>query len=57
MRPSSRRPRLARGGLLFLLLAAPGIAANQATVAKDVIVVLDTSGSMEGEKMEQAIDG
>jgi Ca-activated chloride channel family protein len=38
----------------FLLLAAPGISANQATVAKDVIVVLDTSGSMEGEKMEQA---
>ena len=38
----------------FLLLAAPGIAAEQAAVAKDVIVVLDTSGSMEGEKIEQA---
>ncbi|MEA2594713.1 MAG: Ca-activated chloride channel [Thermomicrobiales bacterium] len=38
----------------FLLLAAPGIAADQAAVAKDVIVVLDTSGSMEGEKIEQA---
>ena len=38
----------------FLLLAAPGIDAAQATIAKDVIVVLDTSGSMEGEKFEQA---
>jgi Ca-activated chloride channel family protein len=38
----------------FLLLAAPGINADQAAVAKDVIVVLDTSGSMEGEKIEQA---
>lgn len=38
----------------FLLLAAPGIAADQAAVAKDVIVVLDTSGSMEGEKLDQA---
>lgn len=33
----------------FMLLAAPGIAQEQARVAKDVIVVLDTSGSMEGE--------
>jgi Ca-activated chloride channel family protein len=38
----------------FLLLAAPGIAPEQSAVAKDVIVVLDTSGSMEGEKIEQA---
>ncbi|MFN8594476.1 MAG: VIT domain-containing protein [Thermomicrobiales bacterium] len=38
----------------FLLLAAPGIARPTETIAKDVIVVLDTSGSMEGEKMEQA---
>jgi Ca-activated chloride channel family protein len=38
----------------FLLLAAPGIRTNQPVVAKDVIVVLDTSGSMEGEKIEQA---
>ena len=38
----------------FLLLAAPGLAQQEAAVAKDVIVVLDTSGSMEGEKIEQA---
>ena len=38
----------------FLLLAAPGIAEETEIVAKDVILVLDTSGSMEGEKIEQA---
>lgn len=40
----------------FMLLAAPGIASEQATVAKDVVIVLDTSGSMEGEKIQQARD-
>jgi Ca-activated chloride channel family protein len=38
----------------YLLLAAPGIEQDTDIVAKDVIVVLDTSGSMEGEKIEQA---
>lgn len=38
----------------FLLLAAPGIAAPEQTIAKDVVLVLDTSGSMEGEKLAQA---
>ena len=38
----------------YLLLAAPGIDQGSEIVAKDVIVVLDTSGSMEGEKIEQA---
>jgi Ca-activated chloride channel family protein len=38
----------------FMLLAAPGIDDSTEIVAKDVIVVLDTSGSMEGEKIEQA---
>ncbi len=40
----------------FLFIAAPGVAASarDATIAKDVIVVLDTSGSMEGEKIVQA---
>src|SRR5687767_6872496 len=38
----------------FLLLAAPGIDDVTEIVAKDVIVVLDTSGSMEGEKIEHA---
>ncbi len=40
----------------FLLLAAPGIEIDQPAVVKDVIVVLDTSGSMEGDKIEQARD-
>ena len=38
----------------FMLLAAPGISAGNAVVAKDVLIVLDTSGSMEGEKIVQA---
>ncbi len=38
----------------FLLLAAPGIDQENEIVSKDVVVVLDTSGSMEGEKIEQA---
>lgn len=39
----------------FLLLASPGIdAPDRAIVAKDVAFVLDTSGSMAGEKLEQA---
>ncbi|MFT4036549.1 MAG: VIT domain-containing protein [Thermomicrobiales bacterium] len=38
----------------FLMLAAPGITQDTEIVAKDVVVVLDTSGSMEGEKIEQA---
>ena len=37
----------------FLLLVAPGLEPGE-IVAKDVILVLDTSGSMEGEKMAQA---
>ncbi|CUS03506.2 conserved exported protein of unknown function [Candidatus Promineifilum breve] len=37
----------------FLLLVAPGLETSE-VVAKDVIIVLDTSGSMEGEKMAQA---
>ncbi len=39
----------------FVLLVAPNVDAEQ-VVAKDVILILDTSGSMEGEKMEQAGD-
>ncbi|MFM9106066.1 MAG: VIT domain-containing protein [Chloroflexota bacterium] len=38
----------------ILLIASPGIDASAETVAKDVILVLDTSGSMEGEKIAQA---
>jgi Ca-activated chloride channel family protein len=39
----------------FLLLAAPSLNAPDAAVAaKDVILVLDKSGSMDGEKFQQA---
>ncbi|MGB9881002.1 MAG: VIT domain-containing protein, partial [Anaerolineae bacterium] len=39
----------------FLLLIAPPVEAEAETiVAKDVIFVLDTSGSMEGQKLQQA---
>ncbi len=37
----------------FALLFAPAIEVDE-VVARDVILVLDTSGSMEGEKIEQA---
>ena len=39
----------------FLLLAAPKVEVDsQQIVARDVLLVLDTSGSMEGQKIEQA---
>ncbi|UCG22897.1 MAG: VWA domain-containing protein [Chloroflexota bacterium] len=39
----------------FLLLVAPAVDVDSdQVVAKDVILVVDTSGSMEGQKMEQA---
>lgn len=39
----------------FMLLASPGaIGAKDEIIEKDVIFVLDTSGSMAGEKLEQA---
>ena len=40
----------------FMLLAAPGIerTSDEEVIDKDVIIVLDTSGSMEGEKIVQA---
>jgi len=41
----------------FMLLVAPQVKVDQAqVVAKDVVLVLDTSGSMEGEKLAQAKD-
>jgi len=42
-------------GGFFLLLVAPQVETEEVeVVAKDVLLVLDTSGSMRGEKMEQA---
>ena len=39
----------------FMLIASPGIDAGKSKVVpKDVVFVLDTSGSMNGEKIEQA---
>ena len=41
----------------FLMLVAPTVAADPETVvARDLILVIDTSGSMEGEKIAQARD-
>ena len=49
------RPRTDRDGY-FMLLAAPAIDKNrdQAELPKDVIFVIDVSGSMQGEKIDQA---
>jgi Ca-activated chloride channel family protein len=38
----------------FLMLVTPGIETAENVAAKDVILVLDTSGSMDGVKLEQA---
>ncbi|MCB0115600.1 MAG: VWA domain-containing protein, partial [Caldilineaceae bacterium] len=39
----------------FLLLAAPSVdVTQQEVIARDVVLVFDVSGSMEGEKIEQA---
>lgn len=38
----------------FLLLLAPGFQETVRTVPKDLLIVLDRSGSMEGEKFKQA---
>lgn len=52
---SFRNPATGAGAGTFLLLAAPGIEPeDRGPVAKDVILVLDQSGSMDGPKFEQA---
>jgi Ca-activated chloride channel family protein len=41
----------------FLMLVAPQVEVNQSQIVdKDVLLILDTSGSMEGEKLAQAKD-
>jgi Ca-activated chloride channel family protein len=46
-----------RGEGFFVLLAAPKVEIDtEQVIAKDVILVLDVSGSMRGEKIEQARD-
>lgn len=50
-----RDPQSDDGDGFFLLMAAPGVEVDEdQRVAKDVIIVLDRSGSMEGEKFQQA---
>lgn len=49
------RPRTDRDGF-FMLMAMPGQDIRQKVVAKDVIFVIDVSGSMGGEKISQAKD-
>ncbi|MBI5052904.1 MAG: VWA domain-containing protein [Chloroflexi bacterium] len=47
----------AGGDGFFLLLASPGIdAKTDSVISKDVILVLDQSGSMQGQKISQAKD-
>ncbi len=50
---SARDPGDGRDGF-FLLMASPAFEADLETVAKDVLLVIDRSGSMDGEKIEQA---
>jgi Ca-activated chloride channel family protein len=50
-----RDPESEDGDGFFLLLAAPSVEhPEDRIIAKDVIIVLDQSGSMDGEKFEQA---
>lgn len=49
------RDRFSEEDGFFLLLAAPSVEVDpEMSIAKDVILVLDQSGSMEGEKFQQA---
>jgi Ca-activated chloride channel family protein len=49
----AHRP-VGEGDGYFMALIAPGHAAEDRQVARDVVLVLDVSGSMSGEKLEQA---
>ena len=44
--------------IYFLLLLAPGVeVAQDKVIARDVVLVVDVSGSMQGEKIDQAREG
>ncbi len=47
-------PASADGGFFMLVMAAPEHASDAPSVARDVTIVLDRSGSMQGEKFAQA---
>ncbi|MBU1227791.1 MAG: VWA domain-containing protein [Actinobacteria bacterium] len=54
---SFREPGAEDPGGFFVLLASPGIADDgDRVIAKDIILVIDRSGSMEGDKFRQAQD-
>jgi Ca-activated chloride channel family protein len=40
----------------FMLLLAPGFSEDRRTMPKDIVFVVDSSGSMSGEKIQQAKD-
>ncbi len=50
----AHRPEVERAGYFLLLLSPKQEWAEQEIIGKDVVFVFDSSGSMEGEKIEQA---
>ena len=49
----THQPALVRDGF-FMMLASPNMRLKQAVAPKDVVIVMDRSGSMSGEKIRQA---